>query len=115
MPRKCPQCGELIDADATDCERCMEKTGFSDPDGSTNANIRFDDVPPLPSKAADREEANYAAALEELDSGDFVRGVWANAFADSLGDEAKARALYLRRRAQLLEEDAQKGGGVRDT
>ena len=24
MPRKCPQCGELIDADATDCEHCME-------------------------------------------------------------------------------------------
>jgi len=46
------------------------------------------------------DEAIYAAALSEIQSGSVRPGVWAKAFADSEGDENKCKALYIRLRVQ---------------
>ncbi len=109
---RCPHCRSLMSAEATVCPKCQSEIRKADKRGEeSNFPTGIEDAP-IPPQAADREEANYAAALEELDSGSFVRGVWAKAFADSSGDEGKARALYLRRRVQLLEEGARKSGVV---
>jgi len=48
------------------------------------------------------EEAAFAAALHELDSGDRVDGLWAKSLAFADGDIDKAKAAYLRDRAKQL-------------
>lgn len=47
-----------------------------------------------------REEAVYAAALSELESGTTRPGLWAKAFAESEGDQPKSKALYMKLRVQ---------------
>ena len=42
----------------------------------------------------------YAEALSEIEEGRVDKGVWARAFADAGGDESKAKALYIRARAE---------------
>ena len=47
-------------------------------------------------------ERFYAMVTEELRSAGPIAGLWAKAFAESEGNESKARALYLRYRAEQL-------------
>ena len=48
------------------------------------------------------EEDHWATALAELDEGKRRQGVWAKAFADSDGDEVRAKVAYLKSRVQQL-------------
>ncbi len=52
-----------------------------------------------------REEDIYAAALSELKLGAIRPGLWAKAFAESDGDEAKSKALYIKLRVQQENAD----------
>jgi hypothetical protein len=60
------------------------------------------------------EEDHWAAAMAEIESGQRRPGIWAKAFAESDGDETKAKVAYLKARvAQLTaassaESDARK-------
>ena len=46
----------------------------------------------------------YGQAYEELEEGSMDKAVWANAFADENGNEARAKALYIKRRVATLTE-----------
>jgi len=48
------------------------------------------------------EEDNWATAMAEVESGQRRPGVWAKAFAESEGDETKAKVAYLKVRVQQL-------------
>lgn len=48
------------------------------------------------------EDKLYEQALTEVDSGQTVKALWARAFADAEGDEAKTKALYIRFRVENL-------------
>ena len=48
------------------------------------------------------EENHWAAAMAEVESGQRRPGVWAKAFAESEGDETKAKVAYLKARVQQL-------------
>ena len=48
------------------------------------------------------EESNWAAAMAEVASGQLRPGIWAKAFAEANGDDAKAKAAYLKVRVQQL-------------
>jgi hypothetical protein len=48
----------------------------------------------------------YAAALAEIEEGRLDKGVWARSFAESGGDVSKAKALYIKARAESIENDA---------
>lgn len=53
-----------------------------------------------------RDEALYAQVAEELRLSNVRPGLWAKAFAESNGDEAQAKALYLRYRVKQLKTAA---------
>lgn len=62
----------------------------------------------LQKRAADirrAEEALYAMALEEVTRNDVKPGLWAKAFAEAGGDEAKAHAGYLKLRVQQMRDE----------
>ena len=44
----------------------------------------------------------YAAALAEIEEGRLDKGTWARAFAESGGDESKAKARYIKARAESI-------------
>lgn len=44
----------------------------------------------------------FAAALTEIEEGRLDKGAWARAFAESGGDESKAKALYIKARAEAI-------------
>lgn len=48
----------------------------------------------------------YAAALAEIEEGRLDKGVWARSIADSGGDESKAKALYIKARAESIQSAA---------
>lgn len=48
----------------------------------------------------------YAAALAEIEEGRLDKGVWARSFAESGGDESKAKALYIKARAESIQSGA---------
>lgn len=48
----------------------------------------------------------YASALAEIEEGRLDKGVWARSFADSGGDESKAKALYIKARAESMQSAA---------
>lgn len=52
------------------------------------------------------EEQAYDAAAKEVEGGVRRDGLWAKAFANSEGDESRAKALYLKYRAQSLLDEA---------
>jgi hypothetical protein len=52
------------------------------------------------------EEDHWATAMLEVDSGQCRPGVWAKAFAESEGDETKAKVAYLKSRVQQLTDAA---------
>jgi len=45
---------------------------------------------------------SYAAALAEIEEGRLDKGAWARSFAESGGDESKAKALYIKTRAESI-------------
>lgn len=47
-----------------------------------------------------KEEDFYAQAMQEIEAGNCRLGLWAKAFAEAEGNEAKAKALYLKLRVQ---------------
>jgi TPR repeat protein len=51
-----------------------------------------------------RENGAFAEALAEFEEGRLDKGVWARAFADAGGDESKAKALYIKARAEALKD-----------
>ena len=61
----------------------------------------------LDSSAAGRliEEGFYEKALNELKSGELREGLWGKALATAMGDEQKARSLYLKYRVQAMIDD----------
>jgi len=48
------------------------------------------------------EEDHWATAMAELETGQRRPGLWAKAFAESEGDETKAKVAYLKSRVQQL-------------
>lgn len=58
--------------------------------------------PVVSTNAAKAQEDNdaYAAALAEIEEDRLDKGVWARSFAESGGDESKAKALYIKARAE---------------
>jgi hypothetical protein len=48
------------------------------------------------------KDQNYLKGLEEIENGTMDRKFWAKAYALSNGDESKAKALYIRMRAEEL-------------
>ncbi len=44
----------------------------------------------------------YAAAFAEIEEGRLDKGAWARAFAESGGDESKAKALYIKARVEMI-------------
>ena len=51
------------------------------------------------------EEVYYKQVLDEMDSGIIRQGIWGKALADSLGDEGKAKSLYIKYRVQSLVDE----------
>lgn len=60
------------------------------------------------------EEDFWAAAMSELDNGTRRPGLWAKAFAESDGDETKAKVAYLKSRVLQLTEMSQANAAERD-
>ena len=54
------------------------------------------------------EEASYALAAHEVASQNLRPGLVAKAFSDAEGDEAKAKAIYLRLRATQIADELQR-------
>lgn len=49
--------------------------------------------------------SDYAEALRELESGNINTGIWAKAFAESEGDDAKTKARYISLRADEIRRE----------
>ena len=58
--------------------------------------------------AADPDEALWAAALQEVEGSSRRQGLWARAYASSNGNEAAAKAAYLRDRVPQLTQEQQR-------
>jgi hypothetical protein len=55
------------------------------------------------------DEHLYERVSEEMAAGDIKPGMWTKAFANAMGDENKAKAIYIRMRVeQLTREEARK-------
>jgi hypothetical protein len=55
------------------------------------------------------DEVLYERVSREMADGDIKEGMWTKAYANAMGDEGKAKALYIRMRVeQLAREEAQK-------
>jgi hypothetical protein len=55
------------------------------------------------------DEHLYELVSEEMAEGDIKQGMWTKAFANSMGDENKAKAIYIRMRVeQLAREEARR-------
>ena len=53
------------------------------------------------------EEQLYAHAAEEVASGQIRQGLWAKAIAETGGDEAAAKAHYLKLRVEIMRAEAE--------
>ena len=47
--------------------------------------------------------ADYASVAEELDSGQFDKGLWTKLFAETDGDENRTRARYIKERVANIQ------------
>lgn len=52
-------------------------------------------------------EKTYSEVLEEVQSNDRLKDLWAKALQKSRGDEHKAKALYAQYRAQLIRDETE--------
>ncbi len=69
---------------------------------------KFEQVAPSfadPTKSEDY--CFYEQVADELKSQNLISGLWTRAFAEMGGDDAKARALYIKYRIQQLQDKAQ--------
>ena len=57
-----------------------------------------------------QKEAFYKQVLEEVESGQMRKGIYAKALADSSGDGGKAQSLYIKYRVQSLVEEQESLG-----
>ena len=53
------------------------------------------------------EEQLYAQAAEEIASGQIRQGLWAKAIAETDGDDAAAKARYLKLRVEIMKAEAE--------
>ena len=53
------------------------------------------------------EEQLYAQAAEEVASGQIRQGLWAKAIAETGGDEAAAKAKYLKLRVEIMKAEVE--------
>ena len=53
------------------------------------------------------EEQLYAQAAEEVASGQIRQGLWAKAIAETDGDDAAAKARYLKLRVEIMKAEAE--------
>ena len=53
------------------------------------------------------EEQLYAHAAEEVSSGQIRQGLWAKAIAETGGDDAAAKARYLKLRVEIMKAEAE--------
>ena len=53
------------------------------------------------------EEQLYAQAAEEVASGQIRQGLWAKAIAETDGDDAAAKARYLKLRVEIMQAEAE--------
>ncbi len=65
----------------------------------------FDDIKAKGAAYRITEEALYAEALRELESGQRRDGIWAKAMAESDMDQGKAGAKYIKLRVQSLKDE----------
>lgn len=55
------------------------------------------------------DEILYERVSREMGEGDIKEGMWTKAYANAMGEEGRAKALYIRMRVeQLAQEEAQK-------
>jgi hypothetical protein len=60
-------------------------------------------------RAAMDDEHLYEQVSEEMAAGDIKPGMWTKAYANAMGDENKAKAIYIRMRVEALSrEEARK-------
>lgn len=74
---------------------------------ATQAPVRDSQVRKKGSKPASTNNNSYAEALAEIEEGRIDKGTWARSFADSGGDESKAKAAYIKSRAISIESAAE--------
>lgn len=74
---------------------------------ATQAPARDSQVRKKGSKPASTNNNSYAEALAEIEEGRVDKGTWARSFADSDGDESKAKAAYINSRAISIESAAE--------
>lgn len=65
----------------------------------------FDDIKAKGAAYRLTEEALYAEALREIESGQRRDGIWAKAMAESNMDQGKAGARYIKLRVQSLKDE----------
>ncbi len=65
----------------------------------------IDKINKMAADARRLEESLYAIALAEVANEDIKPGLWAKAFADSRGNDAVAKAIYLKLRVQSLRDE----------
>ena len=65
----------------------------------------FDKLKRLAAEQRKHEESLYSQVVSELAHGERREGLWAKAFADAEGDEAKSQGLYIKYRVQSLQDE----------
>ena len=60
------------------------------------------------------EEQLYEAAAEEIAANNIRPGLWAKAIAESDGDDAKAKARYIKLRVETMKAEADLGQFARE-
>lgn len=89
-----PDASERISSDLTVTEASPKASGQAQrvkPTGSANST---------------NDELYYSRAFLELESNELVTGMWAKCFAEAEGDLNKAKAAYIKRRAEQLSSEA---------
>lgn len=71
-----------------------------------NKQVQAQQTVPYANSELSNEEDHWATAMAELELGQRRPGLWAKAFAESEGDETKAKVAYLKSRVQQLTETA---------
>ena len=59
-------------------------------------------VTPMSSSRPVDDDIFFAEAMKECESGQRKQGLWAKAFSEAMGDEIKAKAIYLRKKVDYV-------------
>lgn len=76
------------------------------PESTAHRDVASPSQTPSPGPKAFDEDAAYAQALTEVQSGNVEQAIWSRAFADADGMDTKARALYIRLRVERMRKAA---------